>query len=47
MTDAERTQRLRDKRRRDGMVRIDRWVPKALAERIRAYIDRLTKGSEK
>lgn len=47
MTDAERTQRLRDKRRNAGMVRIDRWVPAALAARIRAYIDRLTKGSEK
>lgn len=38
MTDAERKQRERDKRRAAGMVRIEVWVPAAAVAAVRAAI---------
>ena len=39
MTDAERQQRRRD-RRKAGLVRVDVWVPKPAEDAVRAAIDR-------
>lgn len=38
MTDAERKQRERDKRRAAGMVRVEVWVPAAAVAAVRAAI---------
>ena len=39
MTDAERQQRKRDRRKAAGMVRVERWVPAHAEAAVRAAID--------
>lgn len=47
MTDAERQQRKRDKRKAAGMVRVERWVPAHAEAAVRAAIDKAVNDAAK
>lgn len=39
---SERQAALRDRREREGLVRVEVWIPAALVPKLRAYVKRLT-----
>jgi hypothetical protein len=36
---------LRSRRQREGLVRLEFWVPKALVKQVRDYVKRITKNA--